>query len=94
LDARERERQEIIANAQASKKPKKRSIACLDMMSDDDHASDEDFVGSGSDFDEDEEEDASASDSDVGSRRRRGGNSDPVGLKPFNCLRDSDFIVS
>jgi hypothetical protein len=83
LDARERERQEIIANAQASKKPKKRSIACLDMMSDDDHASDEDFVGSGSDFDEDEEEDASASDSDVGSRRRRGGNSDPVRFKPF-----------
>jgi hypothetical protein len=75
LDARERERQEIIANAQA-KKPKKRSIACLDMMSDDDHASDEDFVGSGSDFEEDEEEDAS--DSDVGSRRRRAGNSDPV----------------
>lgn len=92
MDARERERQEIIANAQASKKPKKRSIACLDMMSDDDHASDADFVGSGSDFDEDEEEDASASDSDVASRRRKG-SSGPVRILPFFVEGDSHATV-
>lgn len=44
------------------------------MESEDDHASDADFVGSGSDFEDDEEEDASADsgDSDVVSRRRKG----------------------
>ncbi|XP_065353415.1 remodeling and spacing factor 1-like isoform X1 [Cloeon dipterum] len=90
--ARERERLEIIANANMTKKKqKKKSIACLDISSgDDDHASDEDFVGYDSDFDEDEEEEVSmdSGDSDVVRRRGKKG-SGPV--RRSNRARQSRY---
>ncbi|XP_059488331.1 remodeling and spacing factor 1-like isoform X2 [Neocloeon triangulifer] len=93
LKARERERLEIIANANASKrKQKKKSIACLDVSSgDDDHASDEDFVGSDSDYEDEEDDDASvdSGDSEVVRSRRKRGASGPV--RRSNRARQSRY---